>query len=157
MSHFNVIQICQNKPSKYDWISGNDIYEDGLFMSETDWGGDTLNATKRANALKSIKEQLRPYATVSTKNKTIRFRKKEVVKRRWLADVRKAYKEFEKNVKEGAFSTSEYRLRQDIAELSSGDLFYDGYCKKFAAIVGDYLAGYLPQTLYIGAILDAHC
>lgn len=157
MSHFNVIQICKEKPTKDDWISGNDIYEDGLFMSETDWGGDTLTAQERINALDSIKKQLSRYAMVNVRKKTIRFRKPEIVKRRWLADVRKACKEFEKNVKKGVFYISEYRLRQDIAELSSGDLFYDGYCKKFAAIVGDYLAGYLPQTLYIGAILGAHC
>ena len=157
MSHFNVIQICKEKPTKDDWIAGHDLYEDGLFMSESDYGGDTLTAQERIEALESIKRQLSPYATVSTKNKTIRFRKPEIVKRRWLADVKRAYKEFEKNVKKGKFYISEYRLRQDIAELSSGDLFYDGYCRKFAAIVGDYLAGYLPQTLYIGAILDAHC
>jgi len=157
MSHFNVIQICKEKPSKYDWISGNDIYEDGLFMSETDWGGDTLTAQERINALDSIKKQLSRYAMVNVRKKTIRFKKPEIVKRLWLADVRKAYKEFAKRIKEGSFSTSEYRLRQDITELSSGDLFYDGYCKKFASVVSDYLAGYLPQTLYIGAILDAHC
>lgn len=157
MSHFNVIQLCKEKPAKTDWISGNDIYEDGLFMSETDWGGDTLTAQERSKALESIKQQLSPYATVSKKNSTIRFKKPETVKRRWLAYVKKACKEFEKRIKEGSFSTSEYRLRTDIAELSSDDLFYDGYCKKFAAVVSDYLAGYLPQTLYIGAILDAHC
>lgn len=157
MSHFNVIQICKEKPTKDDWISGNDIYEDGLFMSETDWGGDTLTAQERINALDSIKKQLSRYAMVNVRKKTIRFKKPEIVKRLWLSDVRKAYKEFAKRIKEGSFSTSEYRLRQDIAELSSGDLFYDGYCKKFASVVSDYLAGYLPQTLYIGAILDAHC
>lgn len=157
MSHFNVIQICNEKPSKDFYISYDDISEDHVFLNETDYGGDSLSKEERANALMKIKDQLRPYARVNRHTEAITFKDKELVKKRYLRSVKKSFKEFEKDLNEGHHCLAEYRLRQQVEELSSDDMFYTGYCRKFASILADYLAGYIPQTVYIGAILEAHC
>ena len=37
------------------------------------------------------------------------------------------------------------------------DLFHLGHCKKASTFLAEYLTGYWPRTMHIGAILDAHC
>ena len=157
MAYFNVIQISATKPSKDQYICKSSLYEDNLYLSESDWGEDALTREQIEDALKKIQVQLKPFATVNRKKETITFKSPDIVKKNYMKQVETAIKTFQKKMQEGAYISAELNLRHDISELSSGDLFYTGCCQKLASIITDYLSGYLPKTIYIGAILKAHC
>ena len=155
--HFNIIQISEQRVPKGDRIDYYDVGEDPMFLAETDYGGDERTGEDRRDALECIQNQIKEFANVDVKTATITFKEKKIVKRAWVRHINKAVKTFKESLSDGVAATAEYKLRTNIAELASGDLWYYRYCTKFADIVADYLAGYLPKTLHIGAILDAHC
>lgn len=153
--HFNVIQISENPVHKDDRIDMWDIAEDPLFLDESDYGGDEK---KYSDVIESIKRELEPFCVVNKKKRTITFRPKKTVEREWLQAIDDTLTQFKENIRNKAYSTAEYQLRSHIREPHGvDDLFYNRYCRKFSSVIADYLAGYLPKTLYIGAILDAHC
>lgn len=152
--HFNIIQLCATKPQKEELISESNIYEDPLFLQECEYGGDKKKVDNEL--LDVIKKELQPFATVNKKEKTIKFYDRKTVEEKYRETINDAVKEFNKDFDEGRYSTGELHLRQNVTELCHiDDLFYVYYCCKFSSIVADYLAGHLPQTLYIGSILDA--
>lgn len=157
MSHFNIIEIRRERPAKDERISYSDIREDNLFLSESDYGGDPLTKEKFEQTLQKIKRQLKPVAYVNIRKRTIRFHKPDAVKKTFMKQVNKTVRSFRKMMEEGSYWTAEYSLREGVRELFSDDLFYNGYCQKLSQVLVDYLAGYTPQILYIGNILDAHC
>ena len=155
MSHFNIIQLCKTRPSKDEHISISNICEDPLFLAESDYGGDEKDLMK---VIGTIRDELRPFASVNVRNKTVRFRNRDAVEKKYIKTMNAAMREFRGNMKEKRFSTAEYHLRRDVTEPAGiDDLFYTDYLCKFSTVIADYLAGYLPQTLYFGAVLDAHC
>lgn len=67
--HFNIIQISPNRVSKEDRIDEFSICEDPLVDMETKYAGDKK---KYSNVIGTIKEELRPFATVNVRRRTIR-------------------------------------------------------------------------------------
>lgn len=157
MSHIAIIQLSTEKIDKDNYIDETDIYQDPLVEINTDYYGDKLSETeKREHLTYVLKSALKGYAKINMKKRTITFHKKETVKKKWLKDVNSTFKQFKKDIEKGRYSQAEYELRTKITELGNDDLFYIDYCRRFSTIIADYISGYLPETLYIGQMLDAH-
>lgn len=152
--HFNIIQLCPSRPGKDKRLSIGNICEDPLFLQEADYGGEEKILS---DVIKTIQDELRPFATVNVRKKTVRFRSRPAVEKKYMKAVNATLREFRQNIKDRRYSTAESHLRNKITEPHGiDDLFYTEYCCKFSTVIADYLAGYLPQTLYFGAVLDAH-
>lgn len=158
MAHFPIIQLLPKKPKKGEGLNKFDLDEDLLFLSETDYGGDAVDKEEKMRIIKHLKTEISSFATVNLVKKTLRFKKKNAVKQQWLRAINKQVKTFRKAVSEEDADLARYRLENGIAALTTGGLFYaNGYCRKLSGILSGYLSGDLPQVLYIGDILDAHC
>ena len=154
--HFDIIQISTHKIAKDDYITHSDICEDELYLSESDWGGDERTGDDVTYSLEGLKKAIKPFATVNVKGKTIRFHEPEVVKREWLKTVNANVEAFKKNLAEERYPTAEFELYDDSRKLGVDVLFCNYYCMTLSRVIAEYLGGYIPQTLHIGAILDAH-
>lgn len=157
MSSIRIIQLSREKLEKGDGITINDIYEDPLFLDESDYGGELQTKENYVKSLKLLQNDIRPFARVNLRTRTIHMKAPEIVKRNYLRYVNGTMKEFKKEFSEGKYCNAEYTLRSRMRELTSSDLFHVGYCVKLSQVIADYLSGYLPATLYVGNILDAHC
>lgn len=152
--HNKIIQISQNPVPENEFISDSSLYEDYLYLQLSDYGGDPIEYDR---AIDSIESELEPIATVDRKARTITFKKRSVVLKAWKQDVKLTVKRFREKLSEKAYWTAEYGLRHGVMmSFDVEDLFYDGCCKTLSQVISDYLAGYLPRTLHIGAILDFH-
>ena len=139
-------------------MTSEDIYNDPLLEAETEYYGDDLSKESKTNALKVLRDGMKPFAKVDIKKRTVTFLTKEDVKKNYVEFLEKELAILKENFDNGITSIAEYRFRRNSQNLGLDDIFYnndDGYCRKFAGIAADYLAGYIPQTLYIGEILDA--
>ena len=153
--HFNIIQFSPERIKKDSYISESSLYEDYLFLLNSDYGGDEKDY---ADVIDAIQREMRPFATVNVRRRTIRFRSRQAVERKFRKGVNAAVKNFRKKMDDKAYWSAEYELRWGVTEpFGIDDLFFNnGYCQKISQVIADYLAGYLPQTLHIGAILNAH-
>lgn len=154
MGSYRIIQLSSSPIKEEDHITDCDICEDALFLMESDWGGDTLEYDE---AIDDIAEDLKEVADIDKEKRTLTFKDKETVKAILRDHVRRCCDRFMKGTEEGRWSTSEWELRREITEPCGIDHhFHIGYCQKASTVLADYIAGYNPQTMYIGGILYAH-
>ncbi len=154
MSSYKIIQLSDKPVSEEEHITGRDIYEDALFLMESDWGGDTL---EYGEAIDDIAEDLKKVADIDKEKRTLTFKDKETVKTVLREHVRRCCERFMEETEKERWSIAEYNLRSEITEpCGIDDLLHIGYCQKASTILADYIAGYHPQTMYIGGILYAH-
>ena len=153
MSHFRVIEISLSHVPVSRTREELNIYEDHLFLSRSDWGGEPVD--DYGYALERIKDELRKVATVNRRKRTIRFRSRNAVKNAYLKSLNTTFRKHKARLKEGV--CRHYELRHAIDDICGiGDLFHTGYCQTGGQLIEDYLNGYLPQTVHIGTIIDAH-
>ena len=153
--HKKLIQLAANKVGKNEHIDYMDICEDALFLEESDWGGDEENYEETFDY---IKMEFEDVATVNKRKRTITFKDRETIKEMWKEHIKTTCKNAFKKIDEGQNCNAEYMLRKDMNEpFGMGGIYYFDYCRKASSLIADYLAGYIPQTVHIGAILDYHC
>ena len=152
--HNKVIQISPKPVPQEAFISESSLYDDHLYLQMSDFGGDPVEYDE---AIDSIERELEPIATVNRQARTITFKKRSVVLKAWKQDVKATFKRFRENLSKKSYWTAEHELRHGVMKtFDVDDLFYDGYCKPLSEVISDYLAGYIPRTLHIGAIIDFH-
>ena len=154
MSSYRIIQLSSDPIKEEDHITDCNICEDALFLMESDWGGDTLEYEDEIDDIASSFEEV---ADIDKDARTITFKDKDTIKEILREHVRKCCERFMKDTAEGRWTTAEYSLRSEITEPCGIDnLLHIGYCQKASTVLADYIAGYHPQTMYIGGILYAH-
>lgn len=154
MSSYKIIQLSNKPVSEEEHITDRDIYEDALFLMESDWGGDTL---EYGETIDSIAEDLKQIADIDKEKRTLTFKDKETIKTILRDHVRRCCDRFMERTEEGRWSTSEMELRHEIVEpCGIKHHFHIGCSQKMSTVLADYIAGYNPQTMHIGAILYAH-
>ncbi len=154
MCHIRIVEISTERiPLRdcHDEING--LCDDSVFNETCDWGGEPVDDYDKA--LKQIQADLCEVATVNIRRRTIRFRSKKAVLRAYRRNIAEAYREHLKAVKDGYISN--YTLKKGIKQACNIDyLYYKDYCLNGGDLIEDYVNGYLPQTLYIGTIIDGH-
>ncbi len=154
MSSFKIIQLSGKPIPEEEHISGSDIYDDELFNMESDYGGDKL---EYGEVIDDIAEDLKEVADIDKEKRTLTFKDKETVKAILRDHVRCCCDRFMERTEEGRWSTAETNLRHEIVEpCGIRHHFHTGYCQKASTVLADYIAGFNPQTMYIGGILYAH-
>lgn len=154
MSSFRIIQLSSEPIKEEDHITDCNICEDALFLMESDWGGDTL---EYGEVIDDIAEDLKEVADIDKEKRTLTFKDKETVKAILRDHVRRCCDRFMERTEEGRWSTAETNLRHEIVEpCGIRHHFHTGYCQKASTVLADYIAGFNPQTMHIGAILYAH-
>lgn len=165
MSNFLVIQISEEKIEKDEHIDSYSIYNCGLTESadpliaeRSDYGGDER---KFKDVAKRIQHDLRPIATVNIRKKTITFKPKEVLMKRYMSYLNKVVKEHKAIAKEKGL-IKHYNLKTAIEDVFGIDLVFRGttsytYCMTSGYLLAEYMNGYIPRVLHIGAILSCHC
>lgn len=154
MSSFWVIQISAEPVNEDNRLGYSLLWEDPIYNEKSDYDNDPVPFRE---AVESIRNELKSFATVNAKKRTITLLDKETVKAEYLKRIEKAMDRFREDFAKGQFTMAEFHLRNGVREVGIEDLFHDRYCKTFSAVITEYLAGYLPQTVYIGSILSAHC
>ena len=161
MSHLNIFQFSESPIRKEDYISDTDLYDSygsvDPLLAYTEYFGDEVE--DRKEALESLKRELEPYAQVDIASGVIRFHEKPIVKKAFMEKISETFEKFKtkfgnENASSHDLSMAEWKLRHEVCEVGVSDIFYSSYCRHFSVMVADYLAGYIPQTIYIGAILD---
>lgn len=158
MAHINIIQVSGYPVEKENYIDETDLYDSfgsvDPLLADTEYYGDPVVGEKRKNALEQLKKAMEPYALVDVNTGIIQFRDTKTVKESMLEKIEQAFQSFKKHFQNNEVSMAEYQLRLDTRTIGVQDLFYGSYCQNFSTVAADYLAGYTPKTLYVGAILD---
>lgn len=154
MSHINIVEISTERiPLCNCHREINGLYDDSVFLDSCDWGGKPVDNYDKE--LKQIQADLSEVATVNIRRRTIRFRSKKAVLRAYRRNIAEAYREHLKAIREGHINN--YALEKRIKRPCGIDyLYYNDYCLNGGDLIESYVNGYLPQTLYIGTICDAH-
>lgn len=165
MSNFLVIQISKEKIEKDDHIDSYSLYNCGLTEStdpliaeRSDYGGDEREFKDVA---KRIQNDLRPIATVNIRKKTITFKPKEILMKMYMSYLDKVVKKHKAIAKEKGI-IKHYDLKTAVEDVFGIDLVFHGttsytYCMTSGYLFAEYMNGYIPQVLHIGAILSCHC
>lgn len=154
MSSINVIQISERPVSKDDRLRYSQLWDDPKYIEKCDYDKEELPWKEAAD---SLKEMLKPIAKVDVKTRTIIFHDKETVKQAYFNSVNENVEQFKKAISEEKYTMADFWLRTRMEEpCGIDDLFYHHYCKPASSVITEYLAGYLPQTLHVGAVLCAH-
>ena len=154
MSHIHIVEISTERIPLRDCNREiRDLNDDSAFLDSCDFGGEPVDNYDKA--LKQIQADLREVATVNIRRRTIRFRSKNAVVRAYRRSIARAYREHLLAVRDGHISN--YTLKKRIMR-SCGiyNLYYKDFCLNGGDLIENYVDGYLPQTLYIGAICDGH-
>ena len=155
MGHFNIIQISSKPVPQEGRINEMNIYEDGLFLDRSDWGGDPVADDE--SAMESIARALSPIAETDVKARTITFRPKEEVARKYAEYVQKETERHLETIRTTG-SPDWWAFHRKIENVFGiSDLFWNDSCQCTGRMLEDYLDGWLPQTVHVGAILSAHC
>lgn len=153
MSRYLIVELSTKKVPKDDRINGMAIYDDALFLRKSDWGGDEVK--DEGIALNKLKRVLKPVASVNIRKRTVTFKKKETVLKKYKKAIKDIFKKRIEELNKGVCSHSGLTL--DIDEiLGIEDIFYIDYCITAGDLLSEYINGYLPKKLYIGALLDGH-
>lgn len=155
MAHFDIIQLYRDgESSKLDF---NDFIDDPLIKTETYYVDDIAKGDQRKEAITHLKKVISPFANVDIDNETLTFHDKQTVEKRYIQQIKEATEAFQKHFTENRHFVGRIRLKDSIDNLTCGDLFfYDGYGRTLSSILTEYLDGYMPETLHIGDIFDAH-
>ena len=150
MAHFNII-LLNRDGENYDCI------DDPLLQIETDYVGDTAKGDQRKKAIAYLKKTISPFADVDIDNETLTFHDKQTVEDQYVRHVKAATEAFQKDFAEKLHILGRMRLEDCIKNLTCSDLFFcDGHLQPLSSILTDYLDGYMPETMHIGNIFDAH-
>ena len=154
MAYYNVIQLTR-EPAGYDErLSGFAVASDPLFQMRFDWGGDPVE--DRNKALAFLKGAVSAIADIDTEKLTFTFKDKDTVKEAYSRHLVRATREHVARLAEDKESYHEYhKAVEDTCGIH--DLFHADYLMTASKLVTEYLSGWLPQTMYIGDILKAHC
>lgn len=157
--HFNLIEISSTSiPRKdcHDCING--LYDDPTFIAHADHGGEPVMDYEKE--LYDVAADLAEVATVNRRKRTIRFHSKKSVIRAILRSESKAFRNRRKELLETGKSNTSYLVTKIERACRITNLYYraDGInsCFTGSELIDDYLNGYLPQTIHIGRIADAH-
>lgn len=154
MSRFKTIQLSTEPVSKDNYINFGRICEDNLFLERSDYGGDPVEDEKEA--IEILKKDLKGIGEVDVEKRTLTFRPKKEILEDYKQFVKRLYKEHKKFLKEGCIQF--WRFHRELEDFGAiSDIFYINFCITPSYLVQDYINGYLPDVLHIGAILDAHC
>ena len=160
MRHFNIIQLYRDgENSKLDFF---DCIDDPLIETETDFVNDTAyEGEERKEAIARLKEAISPFADVDIDNETLTFHDKQTVEEQYVRHVKAAAEMLQKKFAEKKYTIGrkilEGGIKEWVKKLTCGDLFFcDGCGQTLSSILTDYLGGYMPETLHIGDIFDAH-
>lgn len=152
MGHFNTLQISETPLKPEEHI--HHIVEDELFNTRSDWGGEP--AEDECLQLEQLKNELKPLGELDIDQRTIALRPKEELLRDYRTFIEKEYNLHIEELKNGHLSWwGFHRAIEDFMGIDT--LFYHGYCMTSSYLIQEYVNGYLPQTLYIGTVIDAHC
>lgn len=156
MSHFKIFQVSEEPVPVDEHINECQLYEDELFNTRSDWGGDAVTGEEKKRAILHLGESMKDIAVVDAEKETISFLPKKDVLSFYEKHVRRLFDQHIGDIAKGVDSYR--RFHRDLEDVvDSAPLFYDTYCKSSSYLVQDYVNGYLPQVLHIGAVLDAHC
>ena len=154
MGHTNVVEVSLAPVPKSKCYKNVNFEDDHTFDKRCDYGGEPVDNYEKE--LKNVKADLSLVASVNLRKRTIRFHSKQSVRKAYLKSLRNAFRNHKDLLKEG--ECRNWKLVKDVEQVCGIDYLYlMGFCRNGGDIVEDYLNGKLPQTLYIGAILDAHC
>lgn len=154
MGSINVIQISEEPVSKAERLQYSQLWEDSTYNEKTDYDKEEVPWKEAVSALRAV---LKPIATVDAKKRTITFLDRETVKATYFKSVTDSVEQFKKAIDEQKYTMADYWLRTQMEKACGiDDLFHHHYCKPASTVITEYLAGYLPQTLHVGAVLCAH-
>lgn len=154
MSSFYVVQISQEPITEDNRLIYEHIWNDPLYQERSDYDNNPIPFHEASEILSG---EMKGFADIDREKRTLTFLDKETVAAEYLRRVNNAIRLFEENFDKGRYTTAEYYLRTGVRDIGIEEIFYDHYCKTTSAIITEYLAGNLPQTVYIGSVLSAHC
>ena len=156
MSHFKLIQLSKKpvKKSLGNYMVEEDLYEDPLLELKSDgWEVD-----KSKDALEAACYMLGKIGRCDMKKKTFTFMSKEELKKKYMESIEETFENWKQTMAKNLYSLGEYLLRTCVQEACDVNslLYYENYCHSASSLITDYLSGYLPDTMYIGTIVDCH-
>ncbi len=153
MSHANLIQL--NTEPIMTPLDTNSVLEDPLFLYRYDYVGGEYIGRQRDQAYREIQKIILPFATVNIKNKTLTFKKKEVVKKHFTRLMNKNVRQLKNYLKEEKFIDACCVLQYEILNLNlTNDIFFMDYGMSLVQLVSSYLQGTLPKVLYLGKAIE---
>lgn len=156
MGHNHIIQLLEEPFTEENGIDEESVWEDNRFNMKFDYTCGEKVDEERIKAIRRLKEEIKPFATVNVGKGTITFRKTEVVKKHFLREINRLTKEIKIKIMDNKFDSANYIMRNNMVSFGFDGLFYKDFCIPTSTIVSDYMSGWLPKTLYIGTIIDAH-
>lgn len=152
--HFHIIQLSSTPIDTENYLTESDLYDDEICQLKSDWFGDEIEFTEgEAETIASI---LKGVATIDHKARTMIFLPKEKVLEKFRAFMKRELAGYLDALEKG--HVKDFNIRSAVDQpLDIDELFYiDGYCHTAGSFISDYLNGYVPETLYIGSLLDGH-
>lgn len=154
MSHFKLIQLLKEPADEDNRLRDYEINDDSRLREESDgWDEEPLE-----EAIDSVECYLKEIGTVDKKKKTFTFFDKQTVKDKYIASMKSVFANWKKKINGGKIDLAEYQLRIGVKEACYIDdlFYYDGYIHYASALIADYLAGYIPETMHIGTVFNCH-
>ena len=156
MSHFKLIQLSKEpvKKSLGNYMVEEDLYNEPLLELNSD--GWEVDGSKYA--LEAACYMLGKIGSCDMKKKTFTFMPKDELKKKYMESMEETFKNWREKMARKEYSDGEYQLRTYVREACGVDslLYYEGYCHSASTLIADYLSGSLPDTMYIGTIVDCH-
>ena len=145
-----IIQIAPKRIDKKTYINLFDLTDDPYLSAHSQWYGTTY---KYAQVVNEISRELRPFAFINKKRKTLTFKKPGSVQRQLQRSVLNAYRQ----KKSSGGSYADLISSIDSAGISH-ILFHYGegqaHCHPLTEVLHDYLEGRLPKIVHIGGIVN---
>ena len=160
MSYFRIIQLLIEPADKdADPVSDVDLVDDPLMKRRSDWLENQVAEKDMRDVLVEVADELKDIATVNPDARTVTFLCRETVAERYAAYLEKKTAGHLARVREGKVAVNWHEYDRAVEDaLGIDDLFWkDSFCYCASRLIGDYLDGWLPQTLHVAVIWIAHC
>lgn len=156
MSSFKIIQLSEEPVNEENGnkITEFDVNDDPLLNMNSD-GWDEADEPDVIDDVRSILSEL---GKVNKMKKTFKFFKKNNIKEKYIQSMESVFENWRKKMANGEITMAEFQLRTYVREACYVDalFYYHGYLHSASQLIADYIAGYLPETLYIGTIFSCH-
>ena len=154
MSHFKIIQLDRDPVTEDNVMTEEDVNEDALLLMSSDgWEPDD-----EPDAFQNVKSRLSKIGKVLIRKKTFTFTEKETLLKNYTESMESVFRNWRSKIESKQFTMGEFQLRTDVREACGVDdlFYYDGYLHNASGLIADFLAGYVPEKMHIGAIFDCH-
>lgn len=144
-----IIQVSAKTIKRKVFMNFFDLVDDPYLATHSNWHGLDGESSK---VLDTVADELRPYAFVNKKRRTITFKKPSSVRRALRKNLLEAYK----NAKNGADTYEALIDHIDTCGVTDILLRYgEGTqrCHPLRKTVHDYLQGELPRVIHFGGIV----